>query len=43
MGDVCQHQANEIDRPSFGATVIKTQSKHGLSELEQALVVGDML
>ena len=38
-----RHQANGIDRPSFGATVIKNQSKHDLSEREQAWLVGDML
>ena len=38
-----QHQANGIDRPSFGAMVIKTMSKHGLSELLQAWLVGDMV
>ena len=43
VDDVCQHQANEIDRPSFAATVVKTRNKHGLSELEQAWLVGDML
>jgi hypothetical protein len=43
MDDVCQHQANGIDRPSFAATVIKTKSKHGLSELEQAWIVGVMV
>ena len=43
MDDICQHQANEIDRASFAATVVKTRSKHGLSELEQAWLVGDML
>ena len=43
MDHVYQHQANGIDRPSFGATIIETQNKHGLSELEQAWVVGDML
>ena len=37
------HQANGIDRPSFGATVIKTQSKHKLTEREQAWLVGDMV
>ena len=36
-------QANGIDRPSFGATVIKIQSKYHLSELEQAWLVGDMV
>ena len=36
-------QANGIDRPSFGATVIKIQSKYHLSELEQAWIVGDMV
>ena len=43
MDHVFQHQANGIYRPSFGATIIETQNKHGLSELEQAWVVGDML
>ncbi len=43
MDHVCQRQANGIDRPSFGATIIKTQKKHGLSELEQAWLAGDML
>ena len=38
-----QHQANGIDRPSFGAMVVKTKSKHGLSELLQAWLVGDMV
>jgi hypothetical protein len=37
------HQANGIDRPSFGATVITNQSKHDLSEREQAWLVGHML
>ena len=43
MNHVSLHQANGIDRPSFAATIIKTQSKHGLPELEQAWLVGDML
>jgi hypothetical protein len=43
MDYVSQHQANGIDRPSFAAAVIKTQNKHGLSELEQAWLVGDMV
>ncbi|KAH9066037.1 cytochrome P450 [Lactarius deliciosus] len=43
LGKVIDDLANGIDRPSFGATIIKTQSKHGLSELEQAWLVGDML
>ena len=43
MGHVFQRQANGIDRPSFGATIIKTQRKHGLSELEQPWLVGNML
>ena len=37
------HQANGIDRPSFGATVIKAQSKYNLSSREQAWLVGDMV
>ncbi|KAI9441884.1 cytochrome P450 [Lactarius indigo] len=43
LGKVNDDLANGIDRPSFGATIIKTKSKHGLSELEQAWLVGDML
>ncbi|KAH9021017.1 cytochrome P450 [Lactarius pseudohatsudake] len=35
--------ANGIDRPSFAATVIKSQSKHGLSEVEKAWLVGHLL
>ncbi|KAF8258901.1 cytochrome P450 [Lactarius quietus] len=34
---------NGIDRPSFGASVIQNQSKHDLSEREQAWLVGNML
>jgi hypothetical protein len=37
------HEANRFDRPSFGATVIKVQSKYRLSEREQAWLVGDMV
>ena len=40
---IFQRQANGIDRPSFGATIIKTQSRHGLSELEQSWLAADML
>ncbi|KAH8997633.1 cytochrome P450 [Lactarius deliciosus] len=43
LGKVVDDLANGIDRPSFGATIIKTQNKHGLSGLEQAWLVGDML
>ncbi|KAH9066030.1 hypothetical protein EDB83DRAFT_733956 [Lactarius deliciosus] len=43
LGKVADDLANGIDRPSFGATIIKTQSKHGLSELEQAWLAGDTL
>ncbi|KAH9066041.1 cytochrome P450 [Lactarius deliciosus] len=42
LGKVVDDLANGIDRPSFAATIIKNQSKHGLSELEQAWLVGDM-
>jgi hypothetical protein len=38
-----QYQANGIDRPSFGASVITNRSKHDLSEREQAWLVGAML
>jgi hypothetical protein len=37
------HQANGIDQPSFGASVIQNQGKHDLSECEQAWLVGNML
>ncbi len=40
---VIVYQANGIDQPSFGASVTTNQSKHGLSEREQAWLVGDML
>ncbi|KAI9441898.1 cytochrome P450 [Lactarius indigo] len=43
LGNVVDDLADGIDRPSFGATIIKTQSKHGLSELEQAWLAGDTL
>ncbi|KAH9009901.1 cytochrome P450 [Lactarius pseudohatsudake] len=43
LGTVVDDLTNGIDRPSFGATIIKTQSKHGLSELEQAWLAGDTL
>ena len=38
-----RHQANGIDRPSFGVTVITNQSKPNLLEREQAWLVGQML
>jgi hypothetical protein len=37
------HQANGIERPSFAASVIQNPSKHDLTELEQAWLVGNML
>ncbi|KAI9441888.1 cytochrome P450 [Lactarius indigo] len=40
LGRVDDNLANGIDQPSFAATVIKNQSKHGLSELEKAWLVG---
>ena len=40
---ISQPQTNGIDRPSFGATIIKTQSRHGLSELEQSWLAAEML
>ncbi|KAI9452369.1 cytochrome P450 [Lactarius psammicola] len=43
LGKVADDLANGIDRPSFGATIIKTQSKHGLSEVEKAWLASDML
>ncbi len=42
-GTYMSRQANGIDRPSFGATVIKNQSKYNLSEREQAWLVGSLL
>jgi hypothetical protein len=38
-----QLQRDGIDQPSFGATVLKNHSKYGLSEREQAWIVGNML
>ena len=38
-----QLQRDGIDRPSFGATVLKGQNKYGLSDREQAWIVGNML
>jgi hypothetical protein len=35
-------QAKGIDRPSFGATLIKSQDKYRLSGREQAWLVGAM-
>ncbi|KAH8985569.1 cytochrome P450 [Lactarius akahatsu] len=43
LGKVKDDLANGIDRPSFAATVIKSQSKHGLSEVEKAWLVGHLL
>ncbi|KAH9054048.1 cytochrome P450 [Lactarius deliciosus] len=43
LGKVVDELANGIDRPSFGASVIQNQSKHDLSECEQAWLVGAML
>jgi cytochrome P450 len=43
LGKVADDLTNGIDRPSFGATVIKNQSKHDLSEREQAWLVGHMV
>ncbi|KAH9057389.1 cytochrome P450 [Lactarius vividus] len=43
LGKVADDLANEIDRPSFGATVIINQNKHDLSKREQAWLVGTML
>ncbi|KAI9439486.1 cytochrome P450 [Lactarius psammicola] len=43
LGKVADDLVNGIDRPSFGATVITDQGKHGPSEHEQAWLVGDML
>ncbi|KAN0137781.1 cytochrome P450 [Lactarius tabidus] len=43
LGKVADDLVNGIDRPSFGATVITNQSKHDLSEREQAWLVGHML
>jgi len=36
-------QAQGIDRPSFGATLLKSRDKYHLTEREQAWLVGDML
>ncbi|KAI9452373.1 cytochrome P450 [Lactarius psammicola] len=42
LGKVADDLRDGIDRPSFGATVLKNQSKNGLSEREQAWIVGNM-
>ncbi|KAH9047990.1 cytochrome P450 [Lactarius deliciosus] len=43
LGKVADDLAKGIDRPSFGATLIKNQEKYRLSECEQAWLVGSML
>ncbi|KAH9022343.1 cytochrome P450 [Lactarius pseudohatsudake] len=43
LGKVANDLANGVDRPSFGASVIQNQSKHDLSECEQAWLAGQML
>ncbi|KAH9056472.1 cytochrome P450 [Lactarius vividus] len=43
LSKVANDLANGINRPSFGASVIQNQSKHDLSECEQAWLVGHML
>ncbi|KAH9022345.1 cytochrome P450 [Lactarius pseudohatsudake] len=43
LGKVANDLVNGIDRPSFGASVIQNQSKHDLSEREQAWLVGTMV
>jgi len=40
---VSNTKVNEINRPSFSATVIANQSKYALTELEQAWIVGHMV
>ncbi|KAH9165237.1 cytochrome P450, partial [Lactarius sanguifluus] len=42
LGKVADELRDGIDRPSFGATVLKGQGKYGLSEREQAWIVGNM-
>ncbi|KAI9438803.1 cytochrome P450 [Lactarius indigo] len=43
LGKVADDLAKGIDRPSFGATLIKNHEKYHLSEREQAWLVGNML
>ncbi|KAI9443598.1 cytochrome P450 [Lactarius indigo] len=43
LGEVANDLVNGIDQPSFGASVIQSQSKHDLSEREQAWLVGTMV
>ncbi|KAH8981860.1 cytochrome P450, partial [Lactarius akahatsu] len=43
LDKVANDLANGVDRPSFGASVIQNQSKHDLSECEQAWLAGQML
>ncbi|KAI9457950.1 cytochrome P450 [Lactarius psammicola] len=42
LDKVADDLSNGIDRPSFSATVITTQSKHNFSKREQAWLVGHM-
>ncbi|KAI9441900.1 cytochrome P450 [Lactarius indigo] len=42
LGKVADELVHGIDRPSFGATVLKGRDKYGLSEREQAWIVGNM-
>ncbi|KAH9015461.1 cytochrome P450 [Lactarius pseudohatsudake] len=43
LSKVANDLSNGIDRPSFGASMIQNQSKHDLSEREQAWLVGTMV
>ncbi|KAF8273319.1 cytochrome P450 [Lactarius quietus] len=43
LDNVAEDLANGIDRPCFGATVIRAQSKYHLTEREQAWLAGDMV
>jgi hypothetical protein len=36
------HQAKRIDRPCFGATLLKNQDKYPMSERERAWLLGDV-
>ncbi len=38
-----QPQAKGIDRPCFGATLLKNRERYHLTEREEAWLVGDML
>ncbi|KAH8979060.1 cytochrome P450 [Lactarius hatsudake] len=43
LSEVADDLVNGIDRPCFGATLLKNQDKYPLSELERAWLLGDIV